>query len=80
MPDAHNVCMILLDSTKNRSFKPPPTTTIERGKVAVFIREKVCDSRDGRGMRRAAQKIPATIARMSGFLKMAAGVARPVMM
>jgi hypothetical protein len=68
IPDAHTVCIILVESKKNRSFKPPPTTTIESGKVAVFIRAKVCANRDGRGMRRAAKKIPAIIDRMRGFL------------
>ena len=54
---------------KKRNFSPPPTTIIERGKVAVFIREKVCEIRDGMGSLSATHTIPATIARIRGFLR-----------
>mgnify|MGYP003588996391 CR=1 FL=1 len=69
-----------VESVKNRSFIPPPTTIIERGKVAVLIKEKVWDRTEGRGKRSATHSSPAAMARISGFLTKADGVTRPVMM
>ncbi len=36
-----NIWRILLDRRKNFRLRLPPTTTIDRGNVAIFMREKV---------------------------------------
>ena len=74
-----NVRIIFFEARKNFRLSPPPTTTIDRGKVALFIREKLYESNRGTSNFKKRQSNPTIREITRGFFNKPERPTFPVM-